>query len=186
VLQALHGCAEVSVQISLITLDPHLAQRLEPAAPPPQQRLRALERLRAAGIPVTVVLAPILPGITDRPAELAAVVQAAAGHGACAVWPGVLRLAPGVKEWFEQFLEREFPRLLSGYRRFYAGRASAPRPYQERVLGTVSALAAAVPWPARPPRPASQHGSRAQATSETTPPARCVAFVQAPLWKDHA
>lgn len=186
VLQALQARTEVSVHISLITLDPHLARRLEPAAPPPQQRLRALERLRAAGIPVTVFLAPILPGITDRPAELAAVVRAAAAHGACAVWPGVLRLAPGVKEWFEQFLEQEFPRLLSGYRRFYAGRSSAPRPYQERVLGTVSALAAVVPWPARPPRPAGQPGAVVAATSETTPSARCVALVQAPLWKDQA
>ncbi len=184
VLQALHARTEVSVHISLITLDAPLARRLEPGAPPPRQRLRALERLRAAGIPVTVFLAPILPGITDRPAELAAVVRAAAEHGASAVWPGVLRLAPGVKEWFEGFLAQEFPALLPGYRRFYAGRTSAPRPYQERVLGRVSALAAGIAWPPSPPRPAVQPGGLGVGASETASAARRGSFIQEPLWKD--
>lgn len=185
VLQTLHARTEVSVHVSLITLDLDLAQRLEPGAPPPRQRLRALERLRAAGIPVTVFLAPILPGITDRPAELAAVVRAAAQHGAGAVWPGVLRLAPGVKEWFEEFLAQEFPTLLPGYRRFYAGRTSAPRLYQERVLGRVSALANGIAWPPRPTRPAAQPGAPPSPSPGTTSAARRVAFVQAPLWQDH-
>jgi DNA repair photolyase len=180
VLQALHARTEFSVHISIITLEDALARRLEPGAPPPRQRLRALERLRAAGIPATVFLAPILPGLTDRPESLAAVVRAAAEHGACAVWPGVLRLAPGVKEWFEGFLAREFPSLLPTYRHLYAGRSSAPRHYHERTLSRVTALAAGITWPL-PPRPRAPRPSIAGASLHQSTPPTSPAFTQAPL-----
>lgn len=122
-----------SVNLSLITLDRDLWRRIEPGAPPPASRLRALERLRASDIPVNVFLAPILPGLTDKPEHLAAVLRAAADHGATAVWPSTLRLAPGVKEWFVGFLRRDFPKLAACYERGYSRGANAPANYRERI-----------------------------------------------------
>ena len=123
----------ISVNISLITLDEDLWRQVEPGAPPPRSRLRAIERLSAAGIPTTVFLMPILPGLTDRPAQLNAVVKAAAEHGARGVCAAPLRLAPDVRDWYLQFIEREFPRLLASHRRGYDARAEAPMSWKVRV-----------------------------------------------------
>jgi DNA repair photolyase len=143
IMQQLARETRFMVHISLITLDRDLWRRVEPGTPPPASRLRALERLRAAGIPAGIFLAPILPGLTDSRAAIQAVVQAAADHGAVAVWPGVLRLAPGLREWFIQFLRQEFPHLAASYERGYRGRADPPPAYREQVLqrvGTAIAL----------------------------------------------
>ncbi|HVC33146.1 MAG TPA: radical SAM protein [Chloroflexota bacterium] len=140
VLQQLSRDTTFGVHVSLITLDPVLWPLIEPGTPPPFSRLRALERLRAAGIPASVFLAPILPGLTDRPKHLEAVVRAAAEHGATGVWPGTLRLAPGVKEWFLGFLRRDFPELAASYERGYGHGANAPPAYRERVAQRVEAI----------------------------------------------
>ena len=133
VLQTLAATTEFSVYLSLATLDSDLIRRLEPGSPPPTSRLRALERLRAAGIRSSVLLMPIIPGITDRPEQLADVVRAAADHGAIGVRATVLRLSPGVKEWFEDFVGREFPHLARSYGRGYARGANAPDTYQRSI-----------------------------------------------------
>jgi DNA repair photolyase len=82
VLAAVRDRAGVSVCVSLTTLDPDLWRRLEPGTAPPRQRLRAVGALAAAGIPVGVLLAPIVPGLTTDRANLEAVVRGAAEHGA--------------------------------------------------------------------------------------------------------
>jgi DNA repair photolyase len=125
------------VHVTIVTLDRDLWKQFEPSAPPPESRLRALERLRVAGVPTSVFLAPIVPGLTDRPEQLAAVIRAAADHGATAVWPGLLRLAPGVKEWFLAFLRKEYPRLAASYERGYGTGTNAPPAYRERVEARV-------------------------------------------------
>ena len=140
VLADLGRHTDFRVNISLISLDRDLLHRLEPGAPSPAARLRAIERLSAADIPVSVFLAPVLPGITDRPDDIAEVVRAAAEHGARDVWTGALRLAPGVKEYFLDFMAREFPSLVGGYQRLYAGGTYAPTGYQLRVENQVSAM----------------------------------------------
>ncbi len=155
-LQDLAAVTCLSVHVSLITLDRDLCRRLEPSTPPPASRLRVLARLRAAGIPVSVFLAPIVPGVTDGEAALAEVVRAAAEHGAGAVWPGVLRLAPGVKDWFLAFLQREFPHLAASYARGYATGANAPRTYRDRVGQRVMAATAAVTFTPAPEPPIVQ------------------------------
>ena len=141
-MQELARASDFVVHVTLVTVDRDLWRRLEPGAPPPSSRLRALDRLRAAGIPASVYVAPIIPGLTDRPDQLRALVQAAADHGATGVWPGVLRLAPGVKEWFLAFLRREFPRLAAAYERGYQSSAMPPLVYRraldERVERVVS------------------------------------------------
>ncbi len=124
---------DFSVHISLISLDAELLKRLEPGAPPPASRLRAIERLSAAGIPVSVFLSPVLPGITDRGDQIEDVVRAAAEHGARDVWTSTLRLGPGVKEHFMEWLSAEFPHLAPGYARLYGPTMGAPLSYQLKI-----------------------------------------------------
>jgi DNA repair photolyase len=115
--------AEISVTFSVPTLDRDVWRRTEPGTAPPHQRLRALERLVDAGIRTSVGMAPILPGISDRPDQLAEVVRSARAAGACGIWANVLYLRPGTREHFLDSLEREWPELLPEYERLYGGRA---------------------------------------------------------------
>jgi DNA repair photolyase len=114
--------AEVSVTFSIPTLDEAVWRQTEPGTAPPRQRLAALERLVAAGIRTSVGMAPILPGISDRPEQLAAVVRAAREAGACGIWANVLYLGPGTREHFLASLAESWPELLPEYRRLYRGR----------------------------------------------------------------
>src|SRR5438477_12875273 len=92
--------AEVGVTFSIPTLDEHVWRTTEPGTAPPRQRLRALSRLVAAGVRASVGIAPVLPGLSDSPDQLAAVVRAAREAGACAVWANLLHLQPGTREHF--------------------------------------------------------------------------------------
>jgi DNA repair photolyase len=115
--------AEVSVTFSVPTLDRDVWRLTEPGTAPPHQRLRALERLVSAGIRASVGMAPILPGISDRPEQLAEVVRAARDAGACGIWANMLNLRPGTREHFLESLERAWPELLPEYERLYGDRA---------------------------------------------------------------
>jgi DNA repair photolyase len=115
--------ATVSVMFSVPTLDPEIWRRTEPGTAPPRQRLRALSRLVDAGIEAGVGMAPILPGLSDRPELLADVVRAARDAGATSIWAGLLNLRPGTREHFLDNLARDWPELLPRYERIYAGRA---------------------------------------------------------------
>ena len=83
------------------------------------QRLRALERLAAAGIPCGIALAPVLPRLTDTLSNLEAVVQAAADHGAAWIWSGSLHLEPAVRDWLLDALHQHFPSVTPAYARIY-------------------------------------------------------------------
>ena len=152
ILSDLARRTDFSVNVSLISLDRGLIRKLEPGAPAPASRLRAMERLSQAGIPVSLSLSPVLPGITDQEESIAEVVHAAAEHGASDVWTGALRLAPGVKEHFMEIVEREFPLLKAGYGRLYGLNTHAPTPYQLKVEGRVSAARRAEGLVAAAPR----------------------------------
>jgi DNA repair photolyase len=115
--------AAVSINISIPTLDNRIWRATEPGTAPPRQRLRALTRLVDAGIDVGVGMAPILPGLSDRPELLADVVRAARDAGATSIWTALLNLRPGTREHFLASLAREWPELLPRYERLYAGRA---------------------------------------------------------------
>jgi len=129
--------ADVSVTFSIPTIDTEIWRRTEPGTAPPQQRLRALRQLVDAGVKAGVGMAPILPGLTDRPELLADVVRAARAAGATGVWANVLYLKPGTKEHFLAALERDWPELLPEYERLYAHRAYLPaedtQPVRDRV-----------------------------------------------------
>jgi DNA repair photolyase len=112
------------VLISLTTLDPELQRRMEPRAAPPSRRLAAIEILAAAGVPVGVMVAPIVPGLTDH--EAPRILAAAAAAGARFAGRVVLRLPHGVKEIFDGWLAEHYPerraRVLSRVRALRGGR----------------------------------------------------------------
>jgi DNA repair photolyase len=115
--------ADVSVMFSVPTLDVEVWRKTEPGTPPPIQRLRALTRLVDAGVKAGVGMAPILPGISDRPEQLEAVVKAAREAGAVSIWANVLFLRPGTREHFLEALARDWPEELERYERLYERRA---------------------------------------------------------------
>jgi DNA repair photolyase len=109
-----------TVHLSLITLDRELARRLEPRAPTPESRLRALARLSAAGIDVGINVMPVLPGITDQPADLVALVRRVRDAGASHVHAGSLRLQSSARLRYLPFVKAEFPHLAKRYQATYA------------------------------------------------------------------
>jgi DNA repair photolyase len=115
--------ADVSVTFSVPTVDPEVWRKTEPGTAPPRQRLRALSQLVEAGVRASVGMAPLLPGISDRPEQLAEVVRAAREAGACGIWANVLFLRPGTREHFLENLARDWPEELERYERLYEGRA---------------------------------------------------------------
>src|SRR5438309_3947533 len=115
--------ANVSVTFSIPTLDEDVWRKTEPSTAHPRQRLRALKTLVEAGVRASVGMAPLLPGISDRPEQLAEVVRAARDAGACGIWANVLFLRPGTREHFLENLARDWPEELDRYERLYAGRA---------------------------------------------------------------
>ena len=147
--------ASVSVTFSIPTLDDKIWRLTEPNTPPPRQRLRALSTLRAAGIDAGVGLAPILPGLSDKPELMADVVKAARDAGATSVWTNVLYLRPGTREHFLEHLARDWPELMPMYEDLYRGRAYLGKAEVEPVRREVAELRNrfAVAAPIRVPRP---------------------------------
>jgi DNA repair photolyase len=122
----LAATAGFTANLSIGTLDEGVWRRSEPGTPHPKARMAAVKQLVEAGVPCGILMAPILPGISDRPEQLQAVVRAAADAGASHLTPITLHLRRGVKEEFMPWLEREYPELAAGYRRLYPG-ANAPK-----------------------------------------------------------
>ena len=113
--------SKVSIHISLITLDRELARRIEPRAPTPEARVRALRRLRDAGIEAGINCMPVLPGITDDPQAIEALVKRVAEAGATYVGACALRLQSSARKRYLPFIDEHFPHLSERYRRTYAG-----------------------------------------------------------------
>ncbi|HEX6675699.1 MAG TPA: intein-containing Rv2578c family radical SAM protein [Actinomycetes bacterium] len=140
--------AGFSASLSIGTLDEEVWRRTEPGTPHPRARVAAVRRLREAGIPCGVLIAPILPRISDSPEQLRTVVRAVAEAGATHMAPITLHLRRGVKEEFMPWLEREYPELVAEYERLYRG-ANAPKATQRAIAGRVEAAKRRHP-PARP------------------------------------
>ena len=138
-LRELSAVAECTVLFSVATLREEVWRHIEPETAKPLRRLEAMSRLAEAGVRCGVMLAPIIPGLTDDAENLEAVVRAAREHNAAFVGENVLYLKPGTKEWFMPFLRETYPHLLPQYERFYRG-AYAPRRYAEEVHAAVQEL----------------------------------------------
>jgi DNA repair photolyase len=132
--------AKVSITFSVPTLDHEIWRKTEIGTAPPRQRLRALRELVDAGLDVGVGMAPILPGLSDKPELLADVVRAARDAGATGVWANLLYLRPGTREHFLDRLGRDWPELLPRYEQMYEAGAYLPKPVTEPVRKTVREL----------------------------------------------
>jgi DNA repair photolyase len=129
--------ANVSITFSIPTLDDDVWRKTEPSTAHPRQRLRAVKELVDAGIKVGVGMAPILPGISDKPEQLREVVKAARAAGATGVWTNLLFLRPGTREHFLEHLAEDWPEQLGHYLQLYEGRAylrsGEAKPLREQV-----------------------------------------------------
>ena len=132
-LQDLSKRHEVTVNISLATADARLARLLELRSPVPSARLRALHRLTEGGVHAGLLVAPIIPGVTDDWAGLARLMEAAKEAGARYVVGSALRLGPAARHRFLPFLTKEFPALAERYRRHYAGKDHVSQSYQDAL-----------------------------------------------------
>jgi DNA repair photolyase len=141
-LLAINARSRLSVHVSLITVDRELARRLEPRAPTPEARLRAIARLRGRGIEVGVNVMPVLPGITDEPRLLDALVRSIAATNASYLGACALRLQSTARKRYLPFIEAEFPHLAERYRSTYARSHQMGDRYREGLRAHFRALCA--------------------------------------------
>jgi DNA repair photolyase len=134
--------APVSAAFSVGTLDEQVWRETEPGTPHPRARIDAIRTLTEAGIPTGVLVAPVLPGLSDRPEQLRQVVEAAIDAGATHVSPILLHLRPGVREEFLPWLEREHPDLIPRYLEMYR-HPYGPKADRDALGRQVSSLVAA-------------------------------------------
>jgi DNA repair photolyase len=149
VLRGAAARVEVTVNISIPTLDERIWRTTEPGTAHPRQRLRAVRRLAAAGIRVGVGMAPILPGLSDEPHLLRDVVRAAREAGAAFLWWNVLNLRLGTREHFLEQLAHDWPEQLDRYRRLYAGRAYLTKEATRPLDGLMTELRSEWVWEPR-------------------------------------
>jgi DNA repair photolyase len=135
---------KVGVSISLALLDEELHATLEPGTPTPRARLELVRRIRAAGLPCGVLVAPILPYLTDSDAHLEALVGQLAAAGATGISGIALYLRPGTREWFFAWLRRTHPELVDRYEQLYGRGAYVPNSYADDLRRRLRAIRAAV------------------------------------------
>jgi DNA repair photolyase len=154
----------VAVSMSVGFVDEALWRSVEPGTPSPARRLDAVRQLADAGFAVGVLMAPILPALTDAPERIEATVRAIAAAGAASVVPLPLHLRRGAKQWYAAWLAREHPSLVPRYRELYGMGAYLPQSYQREVTARVRAAASrygldpGAPQAARQVEPARSKG----------------------------
>ncbi|MCU1258825.1 MAG: Radical domain protein [Bryobacterales bacterium] len=130
----------LNINMTITTLNTKLARMLEPRAPRPDLRLKAVHELSNAGISVGVFPNPILPLITDREASLDALAKAAKDAGARYFGGGILFLMPSAQKVFFPFLAEKFPHLLRRYEERYRDNAYLKGAYRETIRERVHAI----------------------------------------------
>ena len=131
---------EVGLNVSAAFVDKSLWRDIEPGTPAPERRLAACATLNDAGLRCGVLMGPVVPYLSDSPAQLAAAVKAAAAAGAVHVTPIVLHLRPGAREWFLGWLRQAHPDLVPRYAELYGRGAYARKDYQARIAAQVRDL----------------------------------------------
>jgi DNA repair photolyase len=140
-LQQCADVADVGTNVSVGFVDRELWRSLEPGTPSPQKRLEVCAKLNQAGIGCGVLMAPIIPFLSDSPSHLEATVKAIAESGATHVAPIVLHLRKGAREWYMSWLTENHPALVPKFRSLYPRSAYAPKAYQAEITGRVKELA---------------------------------------------
>ncbi len=139
VLSDLSARAGCSVYISVPCVDEDVWRQLEPGTAHPMQRLRAVRELVDAGVRAGVLMNPIVPGISSKPALLERTMKAIADHGACFIGCNVMFLDGGTRDHFMRWLSAEYPQMVDGYSQLYAGKY-ARASYRQEVLTVVKML----------------------------------------------
>jgi DNA repair photolyase len=171
VLAELARQTSAEVFFSITTVDLDLWRTVEPGTANPFHRLKAMRTLREAGVPAGVMMAPVLPGLTDSAASIEAVAAAAREHKAAYFSATALRLAPHVKEFYLGFVKDEYPDLLARYKRAYPG-TYAPLDYREKLDDRIQKI--------RKQYGFAGHGERRRDQSDASV-ARAVAQLSLPL-----
>jgi DNA repair photolyase len=127
----------VSLSVSVGFVDERHWRAVEPGTPSPQRRLDAVRTLTDAGFDVGVLMAPILPGLTDTDESIEETVAAIAAAGATSVMPLGLHLRPGAREWYAAWLTREHPGLVPRYRELFGSGSYLPQGYQRELTARV-------------------------------------------------
>nr|WP_211191697.1 intein-containing Rv2578c family radical SAM protein [Actinoplanes sp. TBRC 11911] len=139
-LDLLKQAAEVTrvgVAMSIGFVDETMWRAVESGTPSPRRRLDAVRRLTDAGFDVSVLMAPILPGLTDTDESIDETVAAIAATGASSVTPIPLHLRPGAREWYAAWLTRTHPELAATYRELYRKGSYLPQTYQQEIAARV-------------------------------------------------
>ena len=136
VLRELYHAADAQVIFSVGSVDEKVWKLIEPGTPSPRARLEAMQYLVECGIPAGVMMAPLLPGISDSAEAIDETVQAAAQHHAQFLSANLLFLKPGSREWFMPMLRESYPHLTPGYQRLYRN-TYAGKDYTESVMSLV-------------------------------------------------
>jgi len=134
------AAAGAQVAVSIAFVDERIRRAVEPGAVGAQARLELVSSLVEAGVDCRVLMAPVVPLLSDGADQLAATVRRIAAAGASAVEPVVLRLPPGTQAWFGEWLAGAHPHLVERYAELY-DRAGVPSPaYEQRILGQIGQL----------------------------------------------
>jgi len=139
-LQQIAAHNRLTVHVTVTTTNARLARILEPRAPRPDLRMKTVARLRQAGLRTGVMCSPLMPGITDSRASIAAVARAAAAADASFLAAGALFLKPCSRPTFLDFLREHFPGQLAAYQRRYADSAFVSAEYKKRVADLVDSI----------------------------------------------
>jgi DNA repair photolyase len=149
---------DVGLNFSVGSIDKELWRSVEPGTPAPARRLEAVGALNDRGLRCGVLMGPVIPFLSDSPAQLEAAVSQIAAAGATHVSPIVLHLRPGTREWFFAWLRAHHPGLVGKYLDLYGRSSYAPKTYQAKIAGQVRELAEK--HGVGRPRPGSGHGRR--------------------------
>jgi DNA repair photolyase len=156
----------VGVGVSIALLDRDIHRSLEPGTPTPQARLELVRRIRAAGLPCGVLIAPVLPMLTDSVDQLDRLLAAIADAGATGATVLPLHLRHGAREWFAAWLRREHPELVDTYRAIYARGSYADRRYRRLVAERVGPLLRRYGFAPRPGRFRTENSAENGETSD--------------------
>jgi len=149
---------DVGLNMSVGSVDQELWRSVEPGTPAPARRLEAVATLNERGLRCGVLMGPVIPFLSDSPAQLEAAVSQIAATGATGVTPIVLHLRPGTREWYFAWLRAKHPGLVGRYLDLYGRSAYTPKAYQARIAGQVRELADK--YAVGRPKPGRGHGRR--------------------------